>query len=128
MITGRVDDNIHPLVPVLIRHPYTRATRTWEAWIDTGFTASLILTPEQAADLNLPRLTSTEAAIADGSKVLMDSVLCEIDWLGKTYIVHALVTPGKSAMVGLNLIDDCRLTIDFPARTVEIVLPPTPVP
>lgn len=54
-MNGIVDDYGRALVRVTLRNPNTGTKLDLEAWIDTGFTASLILLPGQIAQLNLAR-------------------------------------------------------------------------
>jgi hypothetical protein len=49
-----------------------------------------------------------------------------VEWFGGKRPVTALVDNGRFAMIGLHLLEDYVLTIDYPARTVTVQLPATP--
>jgi predicted aspartyl protease len=68
-MTGIVDDHGRALVHLVVRHPDTAASAEWDAWIDTGFTGELLLTPDQADSLKLPHYPGIPGALADGSHI-----------------------------------------------------------
>jgi len=124
MTNGRVDDYGRSLVPVSLFHPVTLATIGFEAWIDTGFTGGLMLTPAQISALGLPRASTVRGTLADGSQVVFDTYSCEIDWFGRRLFLDALEASGRFALVGIPLLQDCTLTTDYPARTVSLTALP----
>src|SRR5690348_5261136 len=109
VITGVVDDYGRPLAPVVVRHPTSGQFLELEAWIDTGFTGGLSVTPAQESTLSLPATQSMLATVADGSCVLMQSVRCEVVWFGKPREIDALISPGKFATLGLQFLQDHEL-------------------
>ena len=47
--------------------------------------------------------------------------MCYLDWFGGTYRVQVMATDGAYPLLGTQLLAGRRLTIDYAARTVELV-------
>lgn len=120
MITGHVDDDGRALIPITVAHPLTGLSSQLEVWIDTGFTGGLMLTQEQIAKLNLPRTANVEGVLADGSTTSLRSCLCRMDWFGRSRSVHALATSGSFPLLGVRLLENLELLIDYAAHTVTL--------
>lgn len=88
--------------------------------VDTGFNRELIVPPAIVAQLRLPRVVSRPATLADGSRLQLDGYAAEVDWLSGRRPVLVYVTSADETLLGTGLLAANRLTIDFPARTVEI--------
>jgi len=126
MINGRVDDYGRALVSVKVRHPVSAAVINLDAWIDTGFTGLLFLTQAQIATLGLSKSSTVQGGLADGSVVAFDTYPCQIDWFGRRVHLEAMETPGRFALIGVQLLEDCTLAIDYPARTLTITAQTAP--
>jgi clan AA aspartic protease len=120
MLTGRVDDYGRALLPLVLRHPVTQATITVEAWIDTAFTGSLLLTADHIGALSLPRSSVLPGTVADGSSVLFETHSCQLDWFGRQLSVQAIRASGRFALIGVGLLENCTLTIEYPDRRVSL--------
>jgi predicted aspartyl protease len=125
-MTGTVDGYGRALLCITVRNPLTGAPLTVEAWIDTGFTSGLMLTAGQVATLGLFPTATVQGLLANGSKVAFQAYSCEIDWFGITRPIDALIGSGRFALIGVGLIEDHNLTIDYPNRTVSLVLTAVP--
>jgi clan AA aspartic protease len=103
-MTGRVDD-------------YGRAlSEEREAWVDTGFTGALLL-PESLVDsLSLQCLDAVRAELGDGSRPLLDTCACVIEWLGSPRAVEAIASDCRFPMIGVSLLEDLELTVHYPER------------
>lgn len=120
MINGRVDDYGRALVPVTIYHPQTGNSLALDAWIDTGFTSGLVLTASQIATLGPPPSSAVPAALADGSQVVLQTYTCLVDWFGSRPATEAIAGSGQLALLGVALLVNCTVVINYPARTVTI--------
>src|SRR5262249_40621406 len=120
-MTGVVDDYGRALVRITVRHPENSASAEWDAWIDTGFTGDLLLTPAQADTLGLPRAAAIPGALADGSRILFDARPCLIEWFGVSRRVEAILGAGQFALLGIRLLEDMIVAINYPARTVSLL-------
>lgn len=122
MITGGVDDYGRPLVKVTVIHPISKQSIEIEAWVDTGFTGGLTLTPDQVKSLTLPSGLDVFITIANGATVQTTTASCIVEWFGRQRSIDALVSPGKFALIGLHFLEDHELVINYPNRTVTITL------
>jgi predicted aspartyl protease len=127
-MTGRVDDYGRALVRLSVRHPQSGARAEWDAWIDTAFTGHVLLLPEQAAALNLTSEGVVPGAVASGDRASFDVYPCLVEWFGRDLGIQAYSSPGRFALVGIGLLEDLQITIDYPARTVRLVRSPSAGP
>jgi clan AA aspartic protease len=105
-MTGHVDDYGRALLRVTLRNPTTTAREEREAWIDTGFTGELLLPRALVESLGLPGLDAVRAELGDGSRPLLDTYTCEIDWFGKPRKVEAIASACRFPMIGVGLLED----------------------
>jgi hypothetical protein len=70
--------------------------------------------------LGLPQDAASEAVLADGSRVELESFVCYLDWFGGTYRTQAVATDGAYPLLGTQLLARRRLVIDYMAGTVEL--------
>ena len=95
-----------------------------DAAVDTGFNASLTLSPEDVAALGLPYESSTEATLADGSVARFDVYAAEVHW-GSAWRNVSVSAVGDEVLLGMRLLVGHQLRIDaVPGGLVEI----TPLP
>jgi predicted aspartyl protease len=119
-MTGRVDDDGRPLLPITVRHPYTGVAVTVDAWIDTAFTGSVLLLSSELTLLALPGPAEIAGVLADGSQVTLQAYMGVIDWFGASPQIDVLAGAGRFALVGIALLKD--LVIDYVARQVTLTL------
>lgn len=119
-MNGHVDDYGRALVRVAVWHPTSGSSAEWDAWIDTGFSGELLLTKDQVAALGLTVTSRVSGAVADGSQVQFDACVCLNDWLGVRRRVDALVSSGRFALIGIRLLEDLTVTVNYPKQTVEL--------
>src|SRR5262249_18057934 len=94
----------------------------WDAWIDTGFTGELLLRPEQADALGLPRFTAAlPGTLADGSRIQFEARRCLIEWFGVSRPIGAIIGTGQFALIGVRLLEELIVAINYPARTVSLL-------
>jgi len=103
MITGKVDDYGRRLVSITVYHSVTGATLTLVGWIDTGFTATLLLPSGHIATLGLEPSSTVQGTVADGSRVFFDTYQCRIDWFGMRREIEAIAGAGEFALIGLGV-------------------------
>lgn len=131
-LEGSVDDRKRPLV----RIETAGLTDPLVAFVDTGFNGALLIDQTQAARLgfSVARGSVKPAELANRRKE--DFLLGQgsFTWLGERRIIVAYVlieTEGEryarnarkteeEILIGTELLADCRLEIDFPARKVLI--------
>ena len=93
-----------------------------EVLVDTGFNGSLIVPSQIGNRLNLKFEGVKEFRSVTGEVFLADAYSVEVDWMGKRIRVAVAASKDvNEAILGGNMLKDCRLTIDYGHRTVTIV-------
>jgi clan AA aspartic protease len=119
-VKGHVDPSRRALVEVSIGNSPTEHTTTVEVWIDTGFDGHLVLPRSLIERVALEFLTPSPAILADGNKVELDMFYCYLRWFDQILPVTVVANDGHAALLGTELLKDCRLFIDYPNQSVEI--------
>jgi clan AA aspartic protease len=91
-----------------------------DVWIDTGFTGELVLPQAQVTALALPLGPAVTAALADGSQTQMDTYLCLVEWFGEWKTIEVIANQGRFPLLGVGLLLDHELHIDYRAKTVMV--------
>jgi predicted aspartyl protease len=131
-LEGSVDDLKRPLV----RIETPAFTDPLIAFVDTGFNGALLLDERQAARLGFSIARDTIRPVQLASQRNEDFMVGRGSflWLGerRTITAHVMIeTQGErrarnarkteeEILIGTDLLSDCRLEIDFPARKVLI--------
>lgn len=119
---GWIDGRGQPVMSVRLaglEDPYV-------ALIDTGFNRELIIFEEHAVQACLSiRHSRVPILLADGfrSEFLVSKGV--VEWFGVEKIVELFIIPGPAPRVGrwqigTQLLQDCRLEIDFLTRSVRL--------
>lgn len=98
----------------------TASGESTECLIDTGFNGSLMLPREMVSRLGLQVLGRVSVIAAGGIKSIADIAELEIEWLGERHWTEVLVSAGEDALLGTEMLEGTRLTIDYAAHTVTI--------
>lgn len=113
-VTGRINDTLEALVTV-----HLVAGREVECLVDTGFTGALVLPPALVAELGLPIFGHEKnLRMVGGAQTSADLALAQIEWLGEIRSVVVIVE--DEYLIGTQLLEDARLTIDYRKRTLTI--------
>jgi clan AA aspartic protease len=86
---------------------------TIEAWVDTGFTADLVLPQKTIDALALPHSGSVDAILADGSQVRLDTHSCFVDWFGINWPLEVVANDGEYPLLGVGLLLGLELTVNY---------------
>jgi hypothetical protein len=70
--------------------------------------------------LGLTPGVSSDAVLADGSFVELETCICYLDWFGGTYKTQAVATDAEYPLLGTHLLNSHRLIIDYVVGTVEL--------
>jgi clan AA aspartic protease len=90
------------------------------AWVDTAFTGELVIPRDAIQSLGLPRSAAILAGLADGTRVVLDSYSCLIEWFGNLRVVEVVENDGRFPLLGIGLLRGRRLEIDY--RTQHLVI------
>ena len=131
-LEGSVDDRKRPLV----RIETPGFTDPLVAFVDTGFNGALLIDERQAARLGFSVARDSIKPVQLASQRNEDFMVGQgsFIWLGERRTITAYVlieTEGErrarnarkteeEILIGTDLLSDCRLEIDFPARKVFI--------
>lgn len=119
-MTGRVDQAGRALLRVPVAASTGGPWAEVEAWVDMAFNGGLTLPRSVASGMGLPPGVSSDALLADGSRVTLESFVCHLDWFGRMYRTQAVATDGAFPLLGTQLLAGRRLTVDYAAGTVEL--------
>lgn len=102
---GRVDDHNRALLDIgVCRTPHDRDAPV-TVWIDTAFDGHLVFPRSLIDALKLESLVETEAILADGSKVALESFLAYLNWFGHVVPIQVIANEGKLPLLGTELLD-----------------------
>ena len=119
-MTGRVDGVGRAFLSVPVAATASGVRTEIEAWVDTAFIGGLTLPRPLAAGLGLTAGSSTDAVLADGSRVVLVGYDCFLDWFGGTYRTEVVATDAPYALLGTQFLIGRRLVINYSASTVEL--------
>ena len=114
MLTGTVTDDGVPQLLLAV------AGQSWPAIIDTGFNGELELPDHLRSAVNARFIGRIHVALGGGQHVEEDVYLVDFPFDGETLLVEATFVSGQEILLGTHLLRRYRLTIDFPARTVQL--------
>jgi clan AA aspartic protease len=117
---GFVDDRNRALIPIQVASGLNAEIAEVLAWIDTAFDGHLVFSKALISKLELDSLVETEAILADGSKVAMESYYCVVDWFGQKVPVQVIENEGRFALLGTGLLDSRTVHINYETKTVTI--------
>ena len=117
---GFVDDRNRALIAIRVANGLKAEASEILVWIDTAFDGHLVLSKELISKLELESLVETEAILADGSKVTMESFFCIVDWFGQKVPVQVIESEGKFPLLGTGLLDRRTIHICYYVKTVMI--------
>lgn len=120
---GSVDTTGRAIVGLAIRREAADASSPVDAWVDTGCTSDLVLPQDTIASLQLNQSGIAVAELGDGSMALMDVYSCFVDWFGEMRPLDALDGEGDLALLGVGLLKDSRVSIDYITSAVSIERP-----
>ena len=120
-MNGLVDKNNRALMSVPVKADVTDQPVEVEVWIDTAFDGHFVMSTNLIKELGLETLAETEAVLADGSQVILQSYVCYMEWFGQTFAAQVVENEGKYPLLGTALLDRRKLSIDYAAKTVELV-------
>ena len=110
-----VDNQFRALVEASVAATRNGAQENLDVWIDTAFNGGLIVPREIIRRLGLKEASSTDAILADGQLVELQTFTCFLDWFGQTF-----ANDGQFALLGTILLQNRRLVIDYSTRFVSL--------
>jgi len=119
-VNGNVDGSGRALIVLRVRSSEDAQPSELTVWIDTAFTGELVIPRERIEALGLPKSAAVLAGLADGTEVVLDSYSCFIEWFGESRLVEVIENEGQFPLLGVGLLRERRLTVDYRSQTVVI--------
>jgi len=119
-LNGRVDESLRALIDLGVRRTESESPSVVTVWIDTAFNGFLVFPQEMIAKLGLQQEAATEAVLADGSRVTLESFACFVEWFGEVTRAQVVGNNGKLPLLGTELLAKRKLLIDYAAGVVSI--------
>jgi clan AA aspartic protease len=119
-LNGRVDDLLRALIEVPVGRSRSGERNVVTAWIDTAFNGQFVFPRQLIEQLRLEQLAATEAILADGSKVTLESYVCYTEWFSTVVATQVIANDGKMPLLGTELLANRVLLIDYANRRVSL--------
>lgn len=110
---GYVDESARALLEISVGKEAAGTYLPVMTWIDTAFDGHLVFSNELISTLDLEPLIETEALLADGSKVELETFLCYVDWFDRRIPAQVIGNDGKLPLLGTALLDGRVLNVDY---------------
>ncbi len=117
---GYVDEKGRALLNIRICQSQSGDYTPITTWIDTAFDGHLVFSSELIKELELESLVETEAILADGSRVTLDTFVCFVEWFGRRFPLQVIANDGRYPLLGTGLLHDLQLLIDYRLKTVKL--------
>lgn len=89
-------------------------------WIDTAFDGHLVFSAELIRELGLQPLTKTDATLADGTEVVLQSFFCLVEWFGTIVPLQVIESDGKFPLLGTGLLGSRVLHVDYQRKELSL--------
>jgi clan AA aspartic protease len=119
-VNGIVDEELRALIDVPVSAAKREQKTPLRVWIDTAFNGGLVIPREQIKKLKLKKSSATQAVLADGQTVELETYACLLEWFGKEYRTQVVANDGAYPLLGTILLAGRRLNIDYVAKTVRL--------
>ena len=86
--------------------------------VDTGFSGGLMLPAETLKRAKISRVGKETVELVSGHFFIANIALVEIEWLSARRFVRVVISETHDALIGAELLDGNRLSIDYIANTV----------
>ena len=117
---GRVDDNNRALIDIEVRRTPDSQGASVTVWIDTAFDGHLVFPRSLIEELELESLVETEAILADGRKVTLETFICYLDWFGNVIPLQVIANDGRLPLLGTGLLEKHVLHIDYVSKGLTL--------
>ena len=117
---GRVDKELRALLDVLARNESLGTAQPVTVWIDTAFNGHFVFPRRLIDELGLAWEAATDAILADGSRVTLESYVCQIEWFGTLIPAQVIANDGKLPLLGTELLADRVLVVNYKESRVSL--------
>lgn len=117
---GIVDESRRALLEVSVAADKDAMNEPLKVWIDTAFNGCLAIPRPQIERLGLKQASTTQAILADGHVVDLETFTGYLDWFGKVYRTQIVANDGEFPLLGTMLLADRKLLIDYTTKRVVL--------
>jgi predicted aspartyl protease len=108
------------LLDLLISDKLDGAYTTVTTWVNTAFDGHPVFPQDFIDRLHLETLAETEATLADGCTVSLETFVCFIDWLGRRRPLQVISNIGRFPLLDTGLLEERVLHIDYGKRELGL--------
>ena len=119
-MNGIVDESLRALIDVSVAAAKGAERTPLTVWIDTAFNGGLAIPRGQIAHLGLEQASTTQAILADGQLVDLETFTCYLEWFGSVYRTQVVANDGEVPLLGTMLLKGRKLMIDYAAKSVGV--------
>jgi clan AA aspartic protease len=119
-VNGIVDESRRALLDVSLAAAKGAKRQVFTVWIDTAFNGGLVIPRRHIERLGLKQASTTQAFLADGHLVDLETYTCHLDWFGEEYRTQVVANDGEYPLLGTLLLADRKLTIDYRTKTLVL--------
>jgi clan AA aspartic protease len=119
-VNGHVDDVLRALLEISTKRGPTGPTRSITVWIDTAFNGYLVFPRRLIAELDLEQEAATDAVLADGTRVTLESYVCYVDWFGSLVPAQVIANDGSLPLLGTAMLVDRVLLVDYGRKRLSL--------
>lgn len=117
---GIVDESLRALLDVSVAAVEGGERHALTVWIDTAFNGGLVIPRSHMQRLGLKQASTTQAFLADGRTVDLETFTCHLEWFGERYRTQVVANDGEFALLGTLLLADRKLTIDYKTKSAVL--------
>ena len=119
-MNGHVDDALRALLEVSTKSQPSGPTRSVTVWIDTAFNGYLVFPRRLIEELGLEQEAATDAVLADGSRVTLESYVCYVEWFGSLIAAQVIANEGTLPLLGTEMLAGRVLLVDYSRKRVSL--------
>lgn len=119
-MNGVVDNELRALLVVPVSSRRGGRKVALQVWVDTAFNGGLVIPRNQIVELGLSKASSTQAVLADGSLVELETYACYLEWFGNEYRTQVIANDGQFPLLGTMLLATRRLLVDYAQRSLTL--------
>jgi clan AA aspartic protease len=119
-VKGTIDERNRALVAISVGREIDGPFEDVIVWIDTAFDGHLVFSTSLIDRLGLEPLVETEAILADGSRIALETFICFVDWFGERIPVQVIANAGEFPLLGTELLAGRELSVSYVNKQLRL--------
>jgi len=112
-VRGEVDEAGRALLKMNVGNSEVAEGTNLVMWVDTAFDGELVLSNDTIRKLRLEQSSAVEATLADGTRVVLETFECWMDWFGQRRAIEVIANDGRYPLLGIGLLKGRKLIVDY---------------